>query len=177
MALNALLKISNAVGESKMPEHVGWIEIQGWDWEVEADTSWTKGGGASVGKPNPGKMNFEHYFDTSSTNILRNIFSGQSFESIELHMMKSTGKKSLANAKTGAMAASGGSTMDTFFKMFMSDAFITKVANSATDEGNVVQKVEMVFKEVKFWYRPQRDDGSLGEVKEVSWDIPAGKVK
>ena len=169
MALNALLKISNAPGESKMPDHVGWIEIQGWDWEVNAETSWTKGGGASVGKPDPGKLNFEHYYDTSSTNILRNIFSGRSFDSIELHMMKSTGK-----ATPGMM---GKSTQQVFFKMIMADAFITKVANSATDDGNVVQKVELVFKEVKFVYRQQKDDGSLKEEMDVSWDVPAGKVK
>jgi type VI secretion system Hcp family effector len=169
MALNALIKISNAAGESKVPEHLGWIEIQGWDWEVEADTSWTKGGGASVGKPSPGKMNFEHYFDTSSCNILRNIFSGRSFDSIELRMFKGTGKMNVdPKNKSGQQM---------FFKMIMADAFITKVTNNATDEGNVVQKVEMVFKEVKFWYRPQLDNGSLGNENEVSWDIPAGKVK
>jgi type VI secretion system secreted protein Hcp len=169
MALNALLKISNAPGESRMPDHVGWIEIQGWDWEVNADTSWTKGGGASVGKPDPGKLNFEHYFDTSSTNILRNIFSGRSFDLIELHMMKSTGK-----AGAGAL---GKSTQQVFFRMEMVDAFITKVTNSASDEGNVVQKVELVFKEVKFFYRQQKDDGGLKEELNVGWDIPAGKVK
>jgi type VI secretion system Hcp family effector len=170
MALNALVKISNAPGESKMPEHVGWIEIQGWDWEVSADTSWTKGGGASVGKPDPGKLNFEHYYDTSSSNILRNIFSGRSFDSIELHMMKSTGKASTADLK-------GKSTQQVFFKMLMADAFITKVTNTATDDGNVVQKVELVFKEVKFVYRQQKDDGNLDKEMDVSWDIPAGKVK
>ncbi len=169
MALNALIQISGSPGESKMPEHVGWIEIQGWDWEVSADTSWTKGGGASVGKPDPGKLNFEHYYDTSSTNILRNIFSGRSFDTIELHMMKSTGRAS-------SPIAPGKSSQQVFFKMRMTDAFITKVTNSATDEGNVVQKVELVFKEVKFSYRRQKDDGTLDKEADVGWDIPAGRV-
>lgn len=173
MALNAVLKISNAPGEAKLPTHKDWIEIQGWDWEVDADTSWTKGGGASVGKPNPGKLNFEHYFDTSSTNILQNIFSGRSFDTVELNMLKGTGDRSGQRV---------------FFKMLMSDAFITKVANSATEDGNVLQKVEMVFKEVTFVYQPQLDPdpnakgpqlnvGKLGVERKVTWDIPAGKVK
>ena len=163
MALNAVLKISNAPGESKIPDFKDWIELQGWDWEVDAETSWTKGGGASVGKPNPGKLNFEHYFDTSSTNILRNIFSGRSFDKIELKMLKGTGDKK---------------GQKEFFRMEMLDAFITKVTNSATDDGNVIQKVELVFKEVSFLYRPQSStDGSLGKDFIVSWDIPAGKVK
>ena len=61
-ALNAFMQISNAKGESKQGngsggngEYKDWIEIQGWEWEVEAETSWTKGGGASVGKPSPGQ--------------------------------------------------------------------------------------------------------------------------
>jgi type VI secretion system secreted protein Hcp len=108
-------------------------------------------------------MNFEHYFDTSSCNIMRNIFSGRSFDSVELRMFKGTGDKS---------------GQKEFFRMVMSDAFITKVANSATDEGNVLQKVEMVFKEVQFTYKPQSNtSGDLGKDRTVGWDIPAGKVK
>ena len=179
MALTAVMKISGANGEAKLtskddPEcgpdapkgdYKNWIELQGWDWEVEAETSWTKGGGASVGKPNPGKMNWEHYFDTSSNVVLKYIFSGQAFDKVELQMLKSTGKQG----------------MRVFFKMIMKGAFITKVASSATEEGNVVQKVEMVFKEVTFYYAPQLDRGdmagTLGAFSSVSWDIPAGSVK
>jgi type VI secretion system secreted protein Hcp len=65
MSLNALMKISKADGECKQAHFENWIEIQSWDWDVEAETSWTKGGGCSVGKPNPGKLNFEHYWDKS----------------------------------------------------------------------------------------------------------------
>jgi type VI secretion system secreted protein Hcp len=169
MALNAVLLIKGAKGECKQEgryKSEGWIELQGWDWEVEAETSWTKGGGASVGKPNPGKMNWEHYFDTSSTTLLKFIFSGQAFETIELHMLKGTGRTS---------------GQQVFFKMVMNGAFITKVNQSATDEGNVVQKVEMVFKDVEFIYQPQIDSGpqagTLGGVHRVKWDIPGGKVE
>lgn len=168
MALNALMKISGAKGETKQEgryKSEGWIELQGWDWEVEAETSWTKGGGASVGKPNPGKMNWEHSFDTSSTTILKYIFSGQAFDTIELHMLKGTGSQK---------------GQQVFFKMVMNGAFITKVAQTATEEGNVVQKVEMVFKDVTFTYSPQIDQGpqagTLGAASSVTWDIPAGKV-
>jgi type VI secretion system secreted protein Hcp len=179
MPLNALMRISRAKGESRVKtaekDFKDYIEIQGWEWEVEADTSWTKGGGASVGKPAPGKLSFEHYFDSSSTTILRFIFSGQSFDEVDLHMLKGTGD--VKGQKE-------------FFVMNMKDAFITKVTNTASDDGNVVQKVEMVFKEVTFTYKQQTDGlpqvpggkatqaaGSLGAKFEVTWDIPAGKVK
>ena len=173
MALNALMKISNADGESTQEDFQNWIEVQAWDWEVEAETSWTKGGGASVGKPNPGKMNWEHFFDKSSPVILKYICSGASFETVELRMFKSTGAPSMTK-KDGDKGAGQ------FFTMLMSGAFITKCSNSATDEGNVLQKVEMVFKEVEIKYRPQISTGklagTLGADLPFKWDIPAGKV-
>src|SRR5512132_1025226 len=106
------MQIEKAEGESKQAPYdkPPWIEIQAWDWEVEAETSWTKGGGAAVGKPSPGKMNWEHTFDK-----------------IELQMCKSTGDKE----------------RKPFWTAVMTEAFITKVNQSATEEGNVLQKVEM----------------------------------
>ena len=127
--LNALMKISNnCKGESRLAGYDGWIELQAWDWEVEAETSWTKGGGASVGKPNPGKMNWEHYYDRSSPVILKYICSGAMFDKIELKMFKGTGKGTQTSA------------LSNYFTMTMEGAFITKVSNSATEEGNVLQK-------------------------------------
>ena len=144
MAVNAFLTFfDKADGESIQKGKEKWIEIQGWDWEVEAETSWTKGGGASVGKPNPGKMNWEHYFDRSSCTLLQFMCTGRAFPRVELHMLKGTGAK-------------GG--QDSFFQMHMAGAFITKVTNNATEEGNVLQKVELVFKVVGFYYAQQVDD-------------------
>ena len=160
MAVNAFLTFfDKADGESIQKGKEKWIEIQGWDWEIEAETSWTKGGGASVGKPNPGKMNWEHYFDTSSTVIMGYICTGKAFPKVELQMMKTTGKGS----------------PETYFTMKLEGAFITKVTQSGTEEGNVAQKVEMVFKTVVIEYKPQDNkDGSLKAAKTYNWDIPAG---
>ena len=41
-ALNAFMKIGEAEGESKQAGYEKWIELSAWDWEVEAETSWTK---------------------------------------------------------------------------------------------------------------------------------------
>jgi type VI secretion system secreted protein Hcp len=160
MAVNAFLTFfGKAKGESVQGKFKEWIEIQSWDWEIEAETSWTKGGGASVGKANPGKFNWEHYFDTSSTVIMGYICTGKAFPKVELQMLKTTGKGS----------------PETYFTMTMEGAFITKVSNSGTEEGNVTQKVEMVFKTVKIEYKPQDNkDGSLKAPTTYNWDIPAG---
>lgn len=160
MAVNAFVSFfDKADGESIQKGKEKWVEIQGWDWEVEAESSWTKGGGASVGKPNPGSLSFEHRFDSASTVILGFICTGKSFPKVELQMTKTTG--------TGVPT--------TYFTMTMEGAFITKVSNSGTEEGNVTQRVSMVFKTVKIDYKPQDNKtGQLGATKTFNWDIPAG---
>ena len=147
-----------ADGESKVKGKEKWIEIEHWNWDVEAETSWTKGGGASVGSPNPGKLRFQHYFDSSSTVILGFICTGKVFPKVEIQMLKTT----------------GGEQLQTWFTMMMEGVFITKVSNSS-EEGSVKQNVEFVFKTVKIEYKPQNDkDNSLGAAKTYNWDIPAG---
>ena len=161
-ALNAFMQIDKATGESKQEPYVDWIELQAWDWEVEAETSWTKGGGAAVGKPAPGKMNWEHSFDRSSNILLSYICTGKSFDEIKLEMCKATGEQGRQK----------------FFTVLMKEAFITKVNQSATEEGNVLQKVEMVFKTIEIEYFQQGVDpkrpGALTQVGKFDWDIPAG---
>jgi type VI secretion system Hcp family effector len=160
MAIHAFISFfDKADGESTQKGKEKWVEIKGWDWEVEAESSWTKGGGASVGKPNPGKMKFEHLFNTSSIVLLGYICSGKAFPKVELQMVKAGGK---------------GNT-ETYFTMAMEGAFITKVSNSGTEEGIVMQRVEMVFKTVKIDYKLQNSkDGAFGPTKTYNWNIPAG---
>ena len=134
-----------------------WIEIQGWDWEIEAESSWTKGGGASVGKPNPGKMNFEHYFDTSSTVIMGYICSGKSFPKMELQMLKTTGK----------------GTPETYFTMKMEGSYITKVSNrAAPGKATSPRRSSSSSSNVVIEYKPQDNkDGTLGATKTYNWNI------
>jgi len=54
------------------------------------------------------------------------------------------------------------------------------VNQSATEEGNVLQKVEMVFKtiEIQYWQQGLNplNPGQLQNVGTFKWDIPAGEA-
>lgn len=166
MALNAFLKIGKAEGEAKQGKYgtEKWLEIQSWEWEVEAETSWTKGGGASVGKPNPGKVSWEHYWDTSSHLILGYICCGAAFSNVTVEICKTT----------------GATLPEPYLIVTMSEVFITKVTNVVSEEGNVTQKVEMVFKEIAIDYKPQglnlKNPGALGAPKTFKWNVQAGNA-
>lgn len=160
MAVNAFLSFfGKADGESIQKGKQKWVEILGWDWEVEAESNWTSGGDASVAKPMPGALSWAHYYDTSSPEIMGHMCTGRSFPKVELQMRRPT----------------GAATPKSYFTMTMEGVFITKVSNSATEEGNVLQKVAMVFKTVTIAYQPQdAKTGKLGTATTFNWDIPAG---
>jgi type VI secretion system Hcp family effector len=159
MATVFLTFFDRADGESIQKGKEKWIEIQGWNWDVEAESSWTKGGGASVGKPNPGKLAFEHQFDSASIVMLGYLCTGKSFPKAELQV-----------AKSGARG-----TLETFFTMTLEGVFLTKVSNAGTADGVIAQHVELVFKTVKIEYK-QFDprSGTAATAKTFNWDIPAG---
>ena len=160
MAANAFLTFfDKADGESIQKGHEKWVELQGWDWEVEAMSSWTKGGGASVGKPTPGSLTCALAFNKSSTVALGYICTGRAFPKVQLDVTRDT----------------GGGKQEAYFVMTMSGVFLTKVGLSASEEGQVSQRIELIFKTVAIDYRPQDPKtGSLGASSTFNWDIPAG---
>jgi type VI secretion system Hcp family effector len=107
-------------------------------------------------------MNWEHSWNRASNILLTYICTGKSFPEIKLEMCKATGNKGRQK----------------FFTVLMKEAFITKVNQSATDEGNVLQKVEMVFKSIEIEYFQQgmdpKNPGQLRQAGKFDWDIPAG---
>ena len=164
---NAFIKFEGAVekGESTHETHngdKGWIEISDWDWTIEADTSFLKGAGASVGKPTPNSLKFSHYYDKASPVIMMKIVQGKHFPTVHIVMLKQTG------VETGKG--------EPYFGMTLKEAFITKVASKGSDDGSVTQDVEMVFKTIALGYKPQKlDGGGLDGQKDFVWDI--GQMK
>jgi type VI protein secretion system component Hcp len=92
--------------------------------------------------------------------ILGYIRTGSAFSEIKLVMFKRSGE---------------GKPQE-FFKTNLYDAFITKVAQSAAEDGNLLQKVELVFKKIEIQYSVQSGVGRLTPSTEFSWDISTGKA-
>ncbi len=163
MAINAFLSFfDKADGESVQKGKEKWVEIMHWAWDVQADTSWTKGGGASVGKPNPGRFSFGHRFNRSSIPILGYICSGKAFPKVELQL-----------TQAGAKGAP-----ETYFTLTLEGVFITAASHSGDEQGGVTQSVEMVFKAIRIDYKMQdKSSGGFVVTKPFTWDVPAGKAE
>jgi type VI secretion system secreted protein Hcp len=168
---NAFVNFIDVKGESTHKSHPGgegWIEISDWSWDIEADTSFLKGAGASIGKPQPGTMSFSHYYDKASPVIMLKIVQGKHFPKVAIVMLK----------QTGASDGQG----EPYFGIRMREVFITKVSSKGAEDGSVTQDVEMVFKSITVGYSPQKEaGGELDTMVSFDWDIgkmetPEGKL-
>ncbi|MDP9901045.1 Hcp family type VI secretion system effector [Variovorax ginsengisoli] len=176
---NAFIKFASdgkvIPGESLQSTHLaskGWLEISDWGFDVEAGTNFLKGTGASVGVAKPSVFSFTHNFDRSSPVIMKNIVLGTSFNTIVLHMLKSTG-------------ASDGKP-EVFFGVKMTDGFITKIASKGGNDGAVTQDVEFVFKAIQIGYKRQlnAEAGGTGKpgtleakIREFGWNVAASTLQ
>jgi type VI secretion system secreted protein Hcp len=166
MAGNAFIRFKKsgkeAPGESTQVNFENWVEIGDWSWDIEAESSFTKGSGAAVGKAVPGSFSFTHFFDTSSPVIMGNIVKGVHFDSVEVVMLKQVGDGELKQ----------------YFKIQMKHAFTTKVSTKGGEDGSVSQDFELVAKEIMIEYKPQENSG---EIKKSAipfyWNIATNSIE
>jgi type VI secretion system secreted protein Hcp len=140
------------VGESPVKAYEHWTEVDAVAWHVTAESSWTKGGGASVGKPLPGELTWVQTFESSVPSMYRYVLTGLSVPSVTVEFVKG-----------------GDAGPVTFAQLALTDAFFTELSlDGATVHGG------LVFKKMTQTVWLLNADGTRGERTTVSWDIPGG---
>ncbi|MEL4180755.1 Hcp family type VI secretion system effector [Roseateles sp. PN1] len=157
-ATKAFIQFDQIKGSSTDKDHTSWSDVVNWSWSLSADTSWTKGGGAAVGKPQPGPFFWTQANDGVFNSLFVNMATGKAVNKIKLDVSKNT----------------GAANPEVFFTMEFTGAFFTKLDMKGSAEGNVDFAGQFVFKTIKIGYRPQDSSGRLGAAKFATWDIPAG---
>jgi type VI protein secretion system component Hcp len=79
-AAETYLLVPGVAGDSVAKSRESWIRISALAWEVEAESSWTSGSGAAVGKPKPGKITLKLATGPWSTAFLRAITTGTTLD-------------------------------------------------------------------------------------------------
>jgi type VI secretion system Hcp family effector len=148
-----------ADGESVVKGKEKWVELDSFGFGIEAETSWTKGGGASVGKPSPGKLIIEKNLDTASNVIYGYISTGKPFAKVEFQAQKANGK----------------GVPETYLTFTMEGVFVTSVQNKVGTDGIARETLSFVYRTIKMEYKPKdAKSGELGAPKTFTWDIPPG---
>jgi len=145
------------LGDSADPQHPNEIVLQSYSLGVTAETSWTKGGGASVGKPNPGDLQFTAALNRSIPTIIKYVTTGRAVEKATL---------------TVRSASVGNKVGFEYAKYTFEGVFFTSVGQGLDGAGRALSAVAFVYKTVKV---EQFAPGTPGAISCVLWDIPTGK--
>jgi type VI secretion system secreted protein Hcp len=147
------------VGDSTDPRHRGELRLLSYALGVEADSSWTRGGGASVGKPQPGDFRFTTELSRALPPIYKLITEGKAAAAATL-----TVRSDVPGNRLGLEYA----------KYKFTGLFFTSIDQALAGPGRVVAGLSAVYKSVQIeLYEP----GSATPASCTKWDVPSGLVE
>lgn len=158
MAQDIFLKINGIDGESMDSGHKNELEILSWDWQILQESNMHMGSGGGSGKATVKDLNFVHYVDRSSPNLMKFCLTGKHIPEAKLVVRKA-----------------GGSPLE-YFKITMTDVVITNVQPMGnSNEERVKEKVALSFAKVKQEYTVQNQQGGSGGAVTAGYDIKLNK--
>lgn len=148
--------VTGVQGDSTAKGHEKWIRVSSLDWKMTAQTSWTQGGGASVGKPFPDALQLVLPTGTWSQHFVRLIGLGKALPSVVFDAVASDGRP--------------------LYRITAEGFFVTQYQLASLPATPLPQDhVNGVFKKVKIEYYAIGADGRVISTS-VEWDIAAGTV-
>lgn len=162
-ATTYFLKLDGIPGESADKLHKEWIELQGWSLGVTAESSWTKGGGASLGKPNPGPFSTTATLSKASPVLYSYIAQGKVIPSATLAVSRTT--------STGAATD--------YYTVKLENVYLTsvKTGGAVGDSGLPAESLTLVYKSANWSYNVLDSKGAVSGKVNFAWDFAEGKAK
>ncbi|HEY3974391.1 MAG TPA: type VI secretion system tube protein Hcp [Candidatus Sulfotelmatobacter sp.] len=146
---------SAAQGLTPDPGSDGYIELSSFSFGASnpADVG---GGGLSAGKCSLSDFSFTCDLDSSSYQILKNLYNGTHIDTCTFISRKST----------------GAATPFTYIEVDMSDCYITSHSTGGGSSGVPSQSVSFAYAKVEFQYSTQdTDSGAVTQAGAATYDI------
>ncbi len=162
LADQMFISLSGIPGDSTDVGHKGEIDVLSYSVGVTATTSWTSGGGAGVGKPNPGELNFSAAWDRSAPEMLRLIASGKFVPTVVLTVRSGNPPNQDPSP-----------TATEYAKYTFESVFLTSVGQRLDGAGRAVNVVSGVYRTMM---QQHFAPGSPVPVTCTKWDVQAFTV-
>ena len=139
MAVDYLLKVTGADGESKIKGHEDEIDILSWSWGMTQSGTMHVGGGGGAGKVNVQDISLTKYVDKSSPILMKMCCNGEHFDEAVL-----TGRKAGKDALE-------------YLKITMSKVLVSSISTGGSDaEERPTENVTLNFAKFEVGFRHQR---------------------
>ena len=158
-ATDMFMKIGDVKGESIDVKHKDEIDVLAWSWGMSNSGTTHSGSGGDVGKANVQDFSFTKYVDLSTPDLMLSTLNGQHFDQATFTVQKA-----------------GGTHLE-FLKITFEEVIVTSVSTGGSGgEDRLTENITLNFAKVKVEYTPQKQDGSGGPTKTITWDIAANTV-
>jgi len=91
MAQDIFLKINGIEGESQDTDHKNEIEILAFNWKAFQESTMHAGSGGGAGKATVEDLEFDHFVDRSSPNLMKYCLTGKHVQEAKLTVRKAGG--------------------------------------------------------------------------------------
>jgi len=153
-ATDMFIKIGDIKGESIDVKHRDEIDVLAWSWGMSNSGTTHSGGGGGAGKANVQDFSFTKYVDLSTPDLMLGTLNGQHFDQATFTVRKA-----------------GGTQLE-FLKITFDEVLVTSVSTGGSGgEDRLTENITLNFAKVKVEYTPQKQDGSGGQTKTITWDI------
>ncbi len=163
MAFDAYLEIPGVDGESKNELAEGQIEVIGFSFGGQNQSSVGVGGGGGAGVVSLSSLNIMKKTEAGSAVLFQHMCTGQHFDTGKLTLFKSGGD--------------GGPLP--YLTLHFRTMFCDSIQWSGSQGGDDIpsESVSFAFEAVKFEYAVQDEKGNAKGTKEGMWDIAVGQAK
>jgi len=153
MTPDIFLKLDGIKGESKDKTHKGEIDIESFSWGLTNGGTMSYGGGGGAGKVSFQDISVHKLADSSSPSLMQSCAGGNHIKSGVLTVRKAGGKQ------------------EEFYKISLTNILVSSISNTGANGGVPTEMVSLNFEEIKFDYKEQGSDGSLGGVVKFGWNV------
>ena len=160
MATDYFLELDGIKGESTDEKHKDKIEVDSFQWGVTNPTSMARGGGGGAGKADWSDISFGKRMDSASAKLMAAAGSGEHIKKAVVTARKQGGK---------------GNQLD-YLIVTLEDVMVSSYSTSGSGDGVPYDSVSLSYAKIKYEYKPQKPDGTLGGSIIAMYDRAANKV-
>jgi len=153
------LKLDGIQGESEDASHKDEIEIKSYTLAAANAGSAGANLGAGIGKAQVQDFHLTKHVDKSSPNLFINCCSGKPIPTAVLTVRKA------------------GEKPQEYMTITLNEVFVSSFSHAGHDGGGLpLESVSLNFSKIKFEYKTQIADGTLGAAIAKTYDIKANKI-
>ena len=159
MASDFLLEIDGIKGESKDSKHKDTIEVDSFSWGISNAGSHASNAGGGAGKASFQDLHCTANVNKASATLMLKCANGEHIKKAVLFVRKQ------------------GKQQQEFYTVTLEDLLVSSYQSGDSTGGNPVptDQFSLNFAKIKFEYKPQNTDGSLGSAITGTYDLKKNK--